>query len=333
MTEATCRICGTRNGHQRFQAREMMFGFRDSFEYFQCKACKCLQIADIPQNIARYYPPGYVPHGALPPVQRRRSAFTQALARRRNEAALLGRGVAGRLLNRVFPMDPGEMAKVNEMVSLDHAAGRKLTFKSRILDVGCASGAFLGFLSRLGFEDLLGIDPFIEGDITHGPGARVLKKSIHDVQGTFDLIMLHHSFEHVPDPLAVLCAVRRNLAGDGLCVVRIPVVSSYAWEKYGVNWVQLDAPRHFFLHSVESMKMVAARAELAVEGIIWDSTEFQFWGSELYLKDIPLMDESLSQRFYSLFPREQVEAYRAQARALNAQQRGDQAAFYLAKPK
>jgi SAM-dependent methyltransferase len=43
------------------------------------------------------------------------------------------------------------------------------------------------------------------------------------------------------------------LACKGIIVVRIPAVSSYAWERYGVAWMQLDAPRHFFLHSPKSM--------------------------------------------------------------------------------
>jgi len=36
----------------------------------------------------------------------------------------------------------------------------------------------------------------------------------------------------------------------GWCVIRIPTVSSFAWEHYREQWVQLDAPRHFFLHKV-----------------------------------------------------------------------------------
>lgn len=57
--------------------------------------------------------------------------------------------------------------------------------------------------------------------------------------------MFHHSFEHIADPFETLCSVRRLLS-SGTCLIRIPIVDSWAWENYGVNWIQIDAPRHFF---------------------------------------------------------------------------------------
>ena len=117
-------------------------------------------------------------------------------------------------------------------------------------------------------------------------------------------------------------------------VVRIPVVSSYAWEKYGVAWVQLDAPRHFFLHSRKSMAQLAGAAGLRVERVVDDSSEFQFLGSELYVRDIPLTSESGARTLGasgSMFSPEEVQQFRRRAEELNAKGRGDQAAFYLRK--
>ncbi len=37
----------------------MMFGIGETFCYFQCAECKCLQIVEIPSNMARYYPENY----------------------------------------------------------------------------------------------------------------------------------------------------------------------------------------------------------------------------------------------------------------------------------
>jgi hypothetical protein len=76
------------------------------------------------------------------------------------------------------------------------------------------------------------------------------------------------------------------------------IVSSYAWEHYGVKWVQLDAPRHFSLHPVESIRLLAKKAGLKVVNITHNSTSFQFWGSEQYERDIPLYDK----RSYSVAP-------------------------------
>ena len=44
---ATCNIC--KNGLGKIhQVREMMFGFRDVFEYFECSGCGCLQLINPP---------------------------------------------------------------------------------------------------------------------------------------------------------------------------------------------------------------------------------------------------------------------------------------------
>src|SRR5689334_12260350 len=53
---ALCRICGTRSGHRRYIAKEMMFGTREEFECFLCSECGCLQIQDIPADLSKYYP-------------------------------------------------------------------------------------------------------------------------------------------------------------------------------------------------------------------------------------------------------------------------------------
>ena len=36
-----------------------MFGCRDEFLCFQCPRCGCLQIAEFPADLFKYYPPNY----------------------------------------------------------------------------------------------------------------------------------------------------------------------------------------------------------------------------------------------------------------------------------
>ena len=120
----------------------------------------------------------------------------------------------------------------------------------------------------------------------------------------------------------------------GLLIIRVPVAASFAWKHYRVNWVQLDPPRHIFLPSVQSMKILAERSGLRCGEIVHESSEFQFRGSEQYLQDIPLMDPQsyLRSAFKQYFPGQTVRAYRAQARELNRKGEGDSVCFYLHKP-
>jgi predicted SAM-dependent methyltransferase len=145
--------------------------------------------------------------------------------------------------------------------------------------------------------------------------------------------MFHHSFEHVADPGPTLDSVRKLLAPGGTCIIRVPTVSSYAWQHYGINWVQLDAPRHFYVHSVKSMKIVAERAEFEVSKLVYDSSAFQFWASEQYSQDIPLFDNRsyAVSRAGSVFSKEQIAAFEKRALELNRAEQGDQAVFYLRK--
>ena len=332
--ESKCKVCGSLGGNQDFYPREMMFGFRETFRYFQCHSCGCLQIAEVPEDLGPYYPPEYYSFAPLrQATPLRRSWVRRMLAAKRKEAAFFHRGILGRLLNKLRPLPPGIINQVSELIGLRQLGKRTWSLKSRILDVGCGNGAGLLFLGMLGFEDLWGVDLFIPNDVTYSTGIRILKKSIHDLDQTFDIVTFHHSFEHMPDPLEVLHSVYRILSDDGLCLIRVPVVNSFAWEHYGIHWVQVDAPRHLFLHTVKSMKILVAQAGLEVEEVVWDSTELQFWGSEQYLRDIPLRDNSsyVNSPSESAFSAQEIESFRKKAKELNTLGRGDQAAFFLSK--
>ncbi|KAG1653997.1 hypothetical protein GQR58_025263 [Nymphon striatum] len=187
-----------------------------------------------------------------------------------------------------------------------------------------------------GFTDLLGIDPFNAEDIAYDNGLRIEKKSIHDMtdKNEWDLIMFNHSYEHVFDQLEVLEKAFRLLKPGGTCMIRIPTVTSWAWRTFGVDWVQLDAPRHLFLHSVKSMHTLADKAGFKLEDVVYDSFAFQYWGSQQYQKGITLLDP----KSYAVNPEksdyspEQIKEFESHSKQLNEEKAGDQAAFYLKKP-
>ncbi len=310
-----CRICGNTTNNATYQAREMMYGLRETFEYFQCSACGCLQIAEIPADLIKYYPADY--NGFAVPRGTYYGGPQGKFRRRRYEAALFGRTLTDRLIGTLFPAP--QFRLIGKRLGLDKT--------TRILDVGCGRGSYLYPLYELGMTNVRGIDPFIPATIVYPNGYTVEKRFIHDMTGRWDIVMYNHSFEHVPDPLDNLLAVKRILAPGGLCIIRVPTVSSYAWEHYRTDWFQLDAPRHFFLHSVKSMELLAAQAGLHLADVVYDSSEMQFIGSEKYRQNIPLVQPV--PRTNPVARKVQKWRYRRAARQLNAQQRGDQAAFLL----
>jgi predicted TPR repeat methyltransferase len=230
------------------------------------------------------------------------------------------RGLLGRLLHAAMPrLDIRFLSRVGTGP------------ETRILDVGCGSGKLLRTLHSIGYRQLTGIDPFVADDIEIGPGARILKSTIETFEQPQDLIMFNHSLEHVPDQEGTLRRAARLLADGGAITVSIPVVSSEAWRTYGVDWVQLDAPRHLYLHSARSIELVARRTGLRVVEVFQDSNAFQFWGSEQCRRGIALNapNSYLVDPARSVFSREDIARFRREAQRVNAAGCGDQATFIL----
>ncbi len=320
----TCRICENDANNTVHGAREMMFGTRNEFDYLECSQCGTLQILEIP-DLVPYYPSNYLSFDAETPLGK--TGLHRLAAKFVGRYLMHGKGLIG---ETILKLKPG--------IAFHYAASLRehpldIEFDSKILDFGCGSGQLLRSLHYLGFKDLLGADAFISGDIEYSDGVRILKRPLTELEPAFDLIMLHHSFEHLAVPKQSLAEIKRILAPDGTCLIRLPVVN-LAWEKYGVNWVQLDPPRHLFLYTERAMRLLAEEAGFEVEAVIYDSTGFQFWGSEQYVRDIPLVAEGEPGGFKpaSIFESSELTNWDAEAKRLNEEGRGDSACFYLKLP-
>jgi len=314
-----CRVCANQEGNRLHLAREMMEGRRDPFPYVECAACGCVQIVEVPPNLGDYYGEGYYSLAAdlddefaSPALREERGRSTRELLELPEPEA---EGVAHADMRR-------------PLWSLRATGAHR---GSRVLDVGCGTGRLLYLLRLAGWTELLGLDPFLPGELAYADGLRVLRRELGEVDGEWDLVMFHHAFEHLPDPRRTLSEVKARLAPGGTCLLRLPLADSEAWRRYGVDWVQLDAPRHLFLHTRCSLELLAAETGLVIEAVRHDSYALQFWGSEQYRRDIPLRSEQSYNwgRNPAAFTPEQLDAWRAESAVLNREGRGDQAAFYL----
>ncbi len=313
-----CPLCGNAEGNTTLDAREMMFGTREPFTYGACAACESLWLLDVPGDLSPYYPPEYYSYRHLAAPNALRAYLRRVWARHH----LARPTPLGRLLTRKLGIpDFAEWVR--------HAGAR---LDSRILDVGCGQGMLLRRMHWSGFTHLTGADPFIERETQTPEGIPLLKRQLHEVEGTFDLVMCHHALEHMRDPLDALQHMRRLLAPGGVLLVRIPLADSWARHHYGADWYALDAPRHLFLMTRSSMAVLEEHAGLREQEVVYDAYAFTLWTSEQYRAGIPLMDAERSHFLNpagSPFTAEEIAAFDAQARDLNAAGQGDTAAFYL----
>jgi SAM-dependent methyltransferase len=318
----TCKICNNQLNNKVYTAREMMFGLREKFDYLECSECGCLQITEIPDDISKYYPEDYYPFNDDKILKD--SCIKSQLKFQLAKYCIYGKKyLLGWLLSKIF-----ECSYLSKLKNLG------IKFNSDILDVGTGTGGRLIYLRKFGFVNLTGIDPFIDNDIFYSNGIKIYKKDLDDMNQHFDFIMFNHSFEHMPNPLSVLQRLYHLLRPGKYVLIRIPVADSYLWKKYGINWVALDAPRHLFLHTTNSMRILTQKSGFQLVDISYDSSEKQFWASEQYIRDIPLRD---SKSYFenpknSIFTKKQIKKYKAKTIELNKKNEGDAACFYLYKP-
>lgn len=248
----TCRVCGSTGEYPITEAKEWRQGIPDTFEYFKCEKCGCLQISEIPSDMARYYEGYYASKGV-----KEKELFLISWYRSFCISSLLKKGsFVGSLLRKFSPMffywvKPG-----------------LFTRNSKILDLGCGSGRLLLKLKNSGFKNVEGAEPYIDSDLSYQNGLKIKKADISELTDTYDLIMLHHVLEHMPDQDSAFDNLRRILNPDGTLLINIPVIDSYAWREYGSLCFQLeDAPRHFYLHSEQSVRLLADKYGFEIEDI------------------------------------------------------------------
>ena len=315
-----CKVCGNSENNKEFKIREMMFGFRNEFTYFECSKCGCLQIVEIPRNMEKYYPSDYY---SFKNTDKSRNFLKQILKAKRDKYTIFKKDFVGKIISRKYPN-----------MLFDMISKIEINYNTKILDVGCGAGNFLYSLSKIGFKNLVGVDPYLRESTKEGY-VKIYNKSIRELPGNqkYDFIIFNHSFEHISKQLQTLTKVYKLLSEGGVCLIRIPIKTDYIWNCYGINWVQIDAPRHFFLHTLKSFELLVKKSGLSIQDIVFDSTEFQFWGSEQYKKNIPLLAENSYSKNpdKSIFTKKEIEKFKKRAKDLNIRKQGDQVAFFLTK--
>lgn len=305
--QLSCAYCGHGGDFTTHQVKEMMFGSGEHFDYASCSNCGSLQLKDIPANLSDYYPKDYYSFQSLVPS----SPFRIFLKRIRYGLFKAGMPVQAPVFG-------------------DWMLEMKVPKHARIADVGCGNGQLLYEMYGAGFRHLEGYDPFIDQDKTINTHLSLFKKSVFEMEGSFDLIMMHHALEHMESPDQVLEHCYGKLNKGGWLLVRIPVSDAQVWKEEGVNWVQLDAPRHLSIPSVKGIQSMAKGLGFKVHKVVFDSSVFQFWGTELYKKGISLRDVH-DPLYISLTSVQKMKEYQQKALLYNQKGIGDQACFYFYK--
>ena len=315
-----CIICGNTNNNELFRVKELQLGLGDEFIYQLCGSCGSAQLKNPPQDFSRYYPNESYYSFKMEMKSLKKPGLLRLL---KASYILYGKNkLLGNLLSIGY--------KVPEFYGW--MKDSKAQLNDSILDVGCGNGGLLTKLHRMGFTRLTGIDPFIKEGHDYGE-IKILKKDIFEVEGKFDLIMMHHALEHMSEPLRAMKKAHSMLNDNKYLLIRIPVIGNYGWQKYREHWAGLDAPRHIFIPSEKGMRMLAKQAGFELVKLEYDTVDYLIWCSEQYMKGISLYADNshMVNKKASSFSNKDIKQFRKKLAEENAKNNGDTAAFYLKK--
>lgn len=308
-----CKICGNKENNKYLASTEMMLKMGGDFTYLHCSKCGCLSLLNIPVDMSNYYPSNYYSFTH----QQKGNEKLKKIKNFIRKSPMKGRLGSGSTFDFIT-------SKIKH-ISYTWLKRDLITLDSEILDVGCGNGFLIRDMKNFGFTDLTGIDPYRSDNIENND-LNIYVLGIESLQQRdYDLIMYHHSFEHIEDQHRELESIRSKLSVQGTLLIRIPVSDSYAFRKYKQNWVQLDAPRHIFLHTTKSMFELARKHGFVIDEVRYDSNIFQFTGSECYIRVLPMGE------YHKVLTKKQLKEFTKKAKELNVINDGDSACFYLKK--
>lgn len=136
---------------------------------------------------------------------------------------------------------------------------------TRLLDVGCSSGAFLAAAAAEGLT-VAGVEPSPEAaESARRAGFDVFTGLLEDAghpDGSFDLVTLVEVLEHLADPGALLRECRRILRPGGIVLVTTPNAASWTARALGGDWEVFSLTGmggHVSFFNPGSLALLAAR--------------------------------------------------------------------------
>lgn len=209
-----CPICGGGGRHEALSAQDHTVS-HEAFTLVDCLTCGCRYTAPRPDqhSIGAYYSsPDYISHS----------------------------NTSRSLQDRLY-----KIARRWALRS-KHAIVYACRPEGRVLDLGCGTGEFLGYLRSRGYL-VQGVEPDL--------GAREMAIANHAIevlpvidalpaQEQFQVITMWHVLEHVPDPRRTLKKLYSLLADRGFLLIAVPDHESWDAQHYGKDWAAYDVPRH-----------------------------------------------------------------------------------------
>ncbi len=134
-----------------------------------------------------------------------------------------------------------------------------------VLEVGANTGKLMELLAAGGFGPLTGLEPNDAcAKQARAAGLNVVTGWFTEEQtpeGEFDVIVISHVLEHIPQPIEALKLARDRLAPGGLLAIFVPNAASYRAQAGWGRWGPLNPVDHVWHFEPQTLRGLLGRVE------------------------------------------------------------------------
>lgn len=169
-----------------------------------------------------------------------------------------------------------------------------------ILDIGCGLGWLLSEVDSS--WNKFGLEPEKNAADISAKVATIQNCIIEEADykdDFFDIIVMHHTIEHMQDPRSVIKNVNKMLKKGGILIMATPDFDSACARRYEKNYRLLFDATHISLFSNDSMHRFLRDSDFKIE-----SVEYPYFESRFFTKDnlLKILDkDTVSPAFYGNF--------------------------------
>ncbi len=236
--QPACCLCGSVRRIPLIEVRDYEVGFRGPFQVVRCAQCDLVYTSPRPTLEAlleHYYPDDYLCYKPM------------------------GNPLLHQLRMRIYNR-PRHLALARSAPCA----------RPRLLDVGCADGKFLRYLSDHTDWEAVGVEPNSEiANRGRQRGLNIIDATLEQARfsdNSFDIVTMSHVLEHVMDPLETLREVARILRPGGILDTEQPDLDAPERRLFGRCWWGWHMPRHLHHFSRESLTRMIEAAGLRLKG-------------------------------------------------------------------
>ena len=242
METTVCNYCCSSKTIKRFQLPDFLLDRPD----IQTTVVECEQCGLIYQNprptlaeMGAHYPPEYDP-------------YVDVTANQESQSWLYRQAI-----------DYG-MVKRCRFVTRHQPEG------GRLLDVGCAAGLFLRNMRKFDGWQVEGVEisEYAAQIANEQYGLKVHVGTLETAnfpEQSFAAVTMWDVLEHLHNPAETLTEIYRILEPGGTVTIRVPNMASWFARIFGRYWAGLDAPRHLYFYSPETLAETLQQAGFQVE--------------------------------------------------------------------